>query len=421
MSKEPLIFLFLISFIFSTFSSIAEEIKVEIDHHFISKTVYYHCEKIINNEGGKLKNSGWVEISRKSNSLTFSNNKKKTKLLINLQKNSNNNIRGLKFTFYDEKEQPSLLVLLNIQCKVKISRLIIRSNDNLIVAIANLSEDLLNIEKIEKINPKVPDFSPPNGIEIALIDTGVNYTLKTISPHLSRLNKNTLSGYDFYDNDDLPFDVDFTRSPFFPMHHGTAVASVIVKEAPNASIVIYRFPRNNMCKFEDLVKHVSERKIKIANLAMGSKNLKDWECFEKSVRLNKNILFFVSAGNDGKNIDFEKIYPASFNLDNILVVTSSDIFGKLAKGSNYGEKSVDFMIPGEQIPVIDHRGVRTKASGSSYAVPRLTAMAARYLSLNPHASISEIKKVLISRTISTSDKFVKYGWIPDPTDNYLLD
>ena len=79
------------------------------------------------------------------------------------------------------------------------------------------------------------------------------------------------------------------------------------------------------------------------------------------------------------------------------------------------------MLPGEQIPVIDHRGVRTKASGSSYAVPRLTAMAARYLSLNPHASISEIKKVLISRTISTSDKFVKYGWIPDPTDNYLLD
>ena len=53
------------------------------------------------------------------------------------------------------------------------------------------------------------------------------------------------------------------------------------------------------------------------------------------------------------------------------------------------------LIPGEQIPIIDHRGVRTKASGSSFAVPRVVAMAVRYLSNNPNASVGDIKCILI--------------------------
>ena len=44
------------------------------------------------------------------------------------------------------------------------------------------------------------------------------------------------------------------------------------------------------------------------------------------------IFIFCFAGNDGKNIDFDKIYPASFDLENIIVITSSDISGNLAQG-----------------------------------------------------------------------------------------
>ena len=90
------------------------------------------------------------------------------------------------------------------------------------------------------------------------------------------------------------------------------------------------------------------------------------------------------------------------------------------RSSNFGKNSVDFLIPGEQIPVIDHRGVRTKASGSSYAVPRVVAMAVRYLSKNPNASVGDIKNILISRAVN-NNQFVKYGWIPDPLDDYLFD
>ena len=80
------------------------------------------------------------------------------------------------------------------------------------------------------------------------------------------------------------------------------------------------------------------------------------------------------------------------------------------------------MLPAEQIPVIDHRGVKTIASGSSYAVPRLVAMAARFLQNHPNSSIDDIKNALIARAIKPpSNGKVKYGWIPDPLDNFMLD
>ena len=174
-----------------------------------------------------------------------------------------------------------------------------------------------------------------------------------------------------------------------------------------------------MCKFTELLKHIESRKIKIVNMSMGSKEISDWQCFFKASK-NLNSLFIISAGNNGMNIDKNKVYPASFDSDNFLVVTSSDIFGNLAKDSNFGKESVDIMLPGEQIPVIDHRGVKTIASGSSYAVPRLSAMAARFLAYHPNATIKQIKKTLISRTVNSSDDKVKFGWIPDPLDDYLL-
>ena len=120
------------------------------------------------------------------------------------------------------------------------------------------------------------------------------------------------------------------------------------------------------------------------------------------------------------DIDNNKIYPASFDLENMIVVSSSTLFGDLAKGSNFGIESVDFLVNGEQLEVVDHRGVRSITSGSSYAAPRVAAMAARYFAKNPDSKILEFKLVLIKRAIKKSNNLVKYGWIPDPLDNYLF-
>ena len=182
--------------------------------------------------------------------------------------------------------------------------------------------------------------------------------------------------------------------------------------------ILINIQKQNHQSFRDCAYQLALNKIKIVNLSMGSSNKNDWNCFYDAASEYKDILFFVSAGNDGKNIDENKVFPASFDLENILVISSSDISGGLAQGSNFGKKSVDFLIPGEQIPVIDHRGVKTKASGSSFAVPRIVAMAVRLLSFNKNATTIDIKSALIDRALKNEN--VKFGWIPDPLDNYLL-
>lgn len=74
------------------------------------------------------------------------------------------------------------------------------------------------------------------------------------------------------------------------------------------------------------------------------------------MRQHLDILFVVSACNGGLNIDTNQIFPASFDLENIVIVTSSDLFGYLPRHCNYGVQSVDFMVSADQADLFDYRG-----------------------------------------------------------------
>ena len=406
----------LLIFIFNIFI-LHQSFALNLDLKFHKETINDYCDFLYKKKDNLFSSDHWrVEEVDNIKEYFHLSSKIKIKIFPFIR---GEKINGIRFTFYNENEEPLLLVNVDKKCNIMVSRLIQRDITGKIFSIDNLSSDLSEVKSSEYFNPPLKKQKPFKGIKVAIVDTGVNYNLDFIADKISRIDESNLTGYDFEDDDSLPYDIDTGRSVFFPMHHGTSVSSIILREAPMSELVVYRFPRSEMCKFENLIEHISVNKIKIVNLSMGSVNKDDWQCFYKAAKSNKNILFFVSAGNDGKNIDFEKIYPASFDLENIIVVTSSDISGNLAQGSNFGSVSVDFLIPGEQIPVIDHRGVKTNASGSSFAVPRVVAMAIRILSNNTNANILDIKSKLISRAIRSNEK-VKYGWIPDPLDNYLL-
>ena len=253
---------------------------------------------------------------------------------------------------------------------------------------------------------------------LALVDTGVNYNLPMVQKNLAIDQDGQLIGYDFWDNDNRPFDKDPRRNAFFPLHHGTTVFSALSNELDDLKIAIYRFPAENMCLFSNLIDHAQIAGIKIINMSMGSYSRDDWICFYDGAKKHPNILFVISAGNDGFDIDFNPVFPASLDLENMVVVTSSDQFGRLPPQSNYGQVSVDLMVPAEKVDVFDHRGVYTTAGGSSYAEPRVAALAARYLRENTGASTADIIDFLKSRAINSRSSPVSFGWIPDPSDNF---
>ena len=280
----------------------------------------------------------------------------------------------------------------------------------------------LNLKSREPQNPK---FIAPTHLAnpsvpplLALVDTGVNYLLPAFQNNLARTEKGQLIGYDFWDDDPFPFDKDPRHNPFYPLHHGSTVFSVLSAEAPALPAAIYRFPADDLCKFTPLIEHAATQGIRIINMSMGSKQIEDWRCFYEAAQRHPHILFIVSAGNDALNIDTSPVYPAALDLENMLVATSADIFGRLGPAANFGIDTVDVMVPAEQMDVIDHRGVRTTTGGSSYAAPRLAALAARFLADNPDASTSQIMAFIQSRAISSVQQVTRFGWIPDPSDDH---
>ena len=392
------------------------DIKIEKKEKQLIDFFVSTCNNLI--ENNEIENNTWKVQNRNQNIITFINNKKKETLSVKIIKRGIH--KSYRFTFKNIYG-PNLFISANSDCNVNIARIIHRNQSNKISALIELSNDFQKINKVQLVNPKVPYVNPlPVGIEVALIDTGINYLLPEITSRISRKSPTEINGFDFVDNDQLPFDIDFASSSFFPRYHGTSVASILLKEAPQAVIVPYKFSRQNPCSFGEIIKKLRKTTIKVALLAMGSKKEKDWKCFLQEAQKSPDILFIVTAGNSNLNIDQQKIYPASFDLENMFVISSSTLFGNLAKGSNFGSKSVDFLVNGEQLEVFDHRGVRSITSGSSYAAPRIAAMSVRYFAKNPTANISDFKTILIKRAINNSEGLVKYGWIPDPLDNYLF-
>jgi subtilisin family serine protease len=286
--------------------------------------------------------------------------------------------------------------------------------------LAILAADLETVTGQEPLNPPVPTGRDPGGVTVALFDSGINYTLPHLAGRLARGPAGRLIGYDYWDSDDRPYDSDTRGSPFFPLHHGSVVAGLLVAEAPAVRLAPYRYPNPDLGRMPDMVAAAEAAGAIIVSMPMGSNRPGDWTAFRDAAAARPDMLFVLSAGNDGRDIDRDPVYPAAFDLGNFLVVTSATPFGKLAPGSNWGLAHVDLMVPAEQLPVIDHRGAAGKASGSSYAVPRIAALAARLRAAHPDWRAAELKAAILARAHPSPyqrTRVTRYGWIANPADD----
>ncbi len=117
-------------------------------------------------------------------------------------------------------------------------------------------------------------------------------------------------------------------------------------------------------------------------------------------------LIVCAAGNDGKDVDVEKFYPACYPLDNIICVGATDssdaVWSVYDSGdgrfysSNYGDEEVDVFAPGSNILSCFNNGSYMQKSGTSMAAPFVTGVAALMLSINPDLSPLELKTMISS-------------------------
>lgn len=315
----------------------------------------------------------------------------------------------------DEAERPRHFVGLDDRCRVRaVRRLVYGDRAGVVLQVMDDAYSLIVEEALDPDPPRSIEGAGPRGPAVAMVDAGVNYLLPDIRARMAVDADGRPAGFDFWDMDDRPFDAHFSASPFFVTRHGTRTASLLLAEAPDASLVSYRYPRPSMDRMADLVRHAAGLGIRIVGMPLGSNRPQDWQAFADAAREQPQMLFIASAGNQGRNIDREPVYPAALDLPNLLVVSSSGDDLRPARGSNYGARSVDYLLPAERIETVDFDGTVRRVSGSSYAVSRLAAMAARLLAEQPEMDTAELKTAISARTIPPIGDGDAGGVIPDP-------
>jgi subtilisin family serine protease len=107
-------------------------------------------------------------------------------------------------------------------------------------------------------------------------------------------------------------------------------------------------------------------------------------------------LVVASAGNDGRDIDQDPSYPASYADPSIVSVASESQGGMLSSFSNYGAQSVDIAAPGENILSTASTGDYELRSGTSMAAPFVSATLALMKSLRPELGGAALKAALLA-------------------------
>lgn len=108
------------------------------------------------------------------------------------------------------------------------------------------------------------------------------------------------------------------------------------------------------------------------------------------------IAFVAAAGNANSDNDVIPSYPSGYTSSNIIAVMATDHNDLKSSFSSYGQTTVDLAAPGTDILSCRRNGGYQLMSGTSMATPHVAGAAALLLSVNPLATVGEIRQVLMS-------------------------
>ncbi len=267
--------------------------------------------------------------------------------------------------------------------------------------------------------PQAWDYSQcSDSIVVAVLDTGIDYTHPDITANIWKNTSelpdsidNDLNGYiddfsgwDFVNNDNDPLDDN---------GHGTHVSGIIGAEGNNnigITGVCWRIKimtlkvldangSGSIANVLSAIDYAIDNRARIINASYVGTNYSQSEYDAIQKAKNSGILFVAAAGNNstgGIDIDQSPVYPASYNLSNIIVVAASDINDNIAYFSNYGQLSVDVSAPGVNILSLGPSLNYIYLSGTSMAAPHVTGLCALVWSIAPSLSLNEVKSIILN-------------------------
>jgi len=224
-------------------------------------------------------------------------------------------------------------------------------------------------------------------IIIAIIDTGIS-TNAIDSDHI-------LEGKNYLDP---------SLSTEDTYGHGTAVASVILKELPQAQFVPLVSNAYNKGRIEQVDNNVFAQMIRdavdvyhcqIINLSVGLILDKQSICEAVAYAEEKGVLVVASAGNDYATDGEFTYYPAAYET----VLSVGSVNKKKNEISDFSQRGdwVDIYARGEEITIKTLSGDKRESEGTSYSAAIVTARAARLLQKNPNLTPAQLREKLLNK------------------------
>lgn len=270
------------------------------------------------------------------------------------------------------------------------------------------------------------DLSVGSSTIVAVIDNGVLYTHEDLANQMwdgsacktetgDTLN-NCNHGYDFASStspDLTPLPDLRIGTSTYDGYHGTHVAGIIAAQmnngvgvigiAPNAKIMALKFGLDVASEVK-AIDFAIQNGAKIINASYGGSEFSQAEYDAIARFRDAGGIFVAAAGNGGLDVigddnDTQPIYPASYDLPNIISVAATDQNDEMPTFSNFGDESVDLGAPGRNImSTITEDGTDAaygRLNGTSMAAPHVAGVAALIRSLYPSATASAVKNVLL--------------------------
>ena len=259
-------------------------------------------------------------------------------------------------------------------------------------AVANID---INIEDAWKTYSETEN---KRTVTVAIIDTGIDTTHSDLKDSIW-VNEDEIPG-DGIDNDGNGYIDDVNGWNFYHNNnqiyngsedsHGTHGAGTIRASSGNGVGISGMIPgdrvklmpvkalgggdgEGNTAALIKAIRYAEDNGASICNLSLTSPT--NDQALYCAIR-DSSMLFVAAAGNDGKDIDRTPVYPASYELDNVISAANISCGGELHESSNYGVESVDLAAPGSYILSTTPGNTYSYMTGTSMAAPMVTGAAA---------------------------------------------
>lgn len=228
---------------------------------------------------------------------------------------------------------------------------------------------------------------------VAVIDSGIDFAHPDLSDNRWNNPKERSDGRDNdrngYADDMHGWDwVRGTGEVRDEQGHGTAVAGLIAARGDNgegvagvmwrASLMSLRVldgtGTGDVADAVEAIDYALAEGAHVINCSWGTEgeSVALREAVERAARAGAVVV--ASAGNDGRDLDAQGYYPASFNLPNLISVASTDGADSLASWSNYGARSVTVAAPGVNLLTTKMGGGYAAVTGTSASAPLVSGV-----------------------------------------------